>query len=119
VVEQIGDSPELAKAAFDLKPDAPLAGPFDIAGSFVIVRLKERKDPDLQELAKKKDELQRDAELVKWNEVLTSWVKSRCQQEKSAGRITVNRSILKYEDTQAPTTYEPCVGDEAPRRPPS
>ena len=119
VVEQIGDSPELAKAAFDLKADAPLAGPFDIAGSFVIVRLKERKDPDLQELEKKKDELLRDAELVKWNEVLTSWVKSRCQQEKSAGKITVNRSILKYDDTQAPTSYEPCVGDEAPRRPPS
>lgn len=120
VVEQIGDSPELAKAAFDLKADAPLAGPFDIAGSFVVVRLKERKDPDMQELEKKKGELQRDAELVKWNEVLTNWVKSRCQQEKSAGKITVNRSILRYDDTQAQTSYEPCVGDEAPpRRPPS
>jgi len=119
VVEQIGDSPALAKAAFDLKTDAPLAGPFDIAGSFVIVRLKERKDPDMQELAKKKDELQRDAELVKWNEVLTNWVKSRCQQEKSAGKLSVNRSILRYDDTQAQTAYEPCVGDESPRRPPS
>ncbi|HEY4186750.1 MAG TPA: SurA N-terminal domain-containing protein [Polyangia bacterium] len=111
VIEQIGDSPELAKAAFDLKTDAPLAGPVEVAGSFVVVRLKERKDPDLKELEAKKGELQRDAELVKWNEVLTNWVKSRCLEEKAAGRITVNRTMLKYDDNQPPVPYEPCVGD--------
>lgn len=120
IVEQIGDSPELAKAAFDLKPGAPLAGPIEVAGSFVIVRLKERKDPDAKELEAKKADLQRDAELVKWNEVMTNWVKARCQEEKAAGRITVNRSILKYDDGQPPAPYEPCVGDQdAQHRSPS
>lgn len=120
VIEQIGDSPELAKVAFDLKPEAPLAGPFEIAGSFVVVRLKERKDPDLQELEKKKADLQRDAELVKWNDVLTGWLKARCQQEKAAGRLTVNKSFVRYDDGQPPPPYEPCVGDlETTRRPPS
>jgi peptidyl-prolyl cis-trans isomerase D len=120
VIEQIGDSPELAKVAFDLKPDAPLAGPFEIAGSFVVVRLKERKDPDMQELEKKKAELQRDAELVKWNDVLTGWLKARCQQEKAAGRLTVNKAFVRYDDGQPPPPYEPCVGDpETVRRPPS
>lgn len=120
VVEQIGDSPELAKAAFDLKPAAPLAGPFEVAGSFVVVRLKERKDPDPAELEKKKGELRRDAELVKWNDVLTSWVKARCQEEKAAGNVSVNRSVIKYEDGQPPPPYEPCAGDpDAVRRPPS
>jgi len=112
IVEQIGDSPALAKAVFDLKPEAPLAGPVEVAGSFVVVRLKERKDPDPKELEAKKADLQRDAELVKWNEVMTNWVKARCQEEKAAGRITVNRSVLKYDDGQAPVPYEPCVGDQ-------
>ena len=120
VIEQIGDSPELAKAAFDLKPEAPLAGPFEIAGSFVVVRLKERKDPDLQELEKKKADLQRDAELVKWNDVLTGWLKARCQEEKAAGRLTVNKAFVRYDDGQPPPPYEPCAGDlETARRPPS
>jgi parvulin-like peptidyl-prolyl isomerase len=120
IVEQIGDSPELAKVVFDLKPEAPLAGPVDVAGSFVVVRLKERKDPDPKELEAKKAELKRDAELVKWNEVMTNWVKARCQEEKAAGRITVNRSILKYDDGQPPVPYEPCVGEQdAQHRSPS
>jgi len=120
IVEQIGDSPELAKAVFELKPEAPLAGPVEVAGSFVVVRLKERKDPDPKELEAKKSDLQRDAELVKWNEVMTNWVKARCQEEKAAGRITVNRSVLKYDDGQPPVPYEPCVGDQdAQHRSPS
>jgi hypothetical protein len=120
VIEQIGDSPELAKAAFNLKPTAPLAGPFEVAGSFVVVRLKERKDPDPAELEKKKGELRRDAELVKWNDVLTSWVKARCQEEKAAGHVTVNKSVIRYEENQPPAPYEPCAGDQdVMRRPPS
>ena len=120
VIEQIGDSPELAKEAFNLKPAAPLAGPFEIAGSFVVVRLKERKDPDPAELEKKKGELRRDAELVKWNDVLTSWVKARCQEEKAAGNVSVNKSVIRYEENQPPPPYEPCAGaDEMMRRPPS
>jgi peptidyl-prolyl cis-trans isomerase D len=116
VIEQIGDSPELAKAAWSLKPEAPLGGPFEIAGSYVVVRLKERKDPDPAELEKKQADLRRDAELTKWNDVFTSWVKSRCIEVRTAGRITVNRSLLRYEDSQEPPPYQPC-GDEGPRRP--
>lgn len=115
VVEQIGDSPELAKAAFELNPENPLAGPFEIVGSFVVVRLKERKEPDLAELEKKKAELQRDAELEKWNDVFTSWVKHRCLEAKSAGRLSVNKSLLRYEDNQEPPPYEPCATDSANR----
>ena len=73
-----------------------------------------------QELETKKADLQRDAELVKWNEVMTNWVKARCQEEKAAGHITVNRNVLKYDDGQPPAPYEPCVGDQdAPHRSPS
>ena len=66
MIEGIGVSNQLAKAAFSLTPAAPLAGPFQVGGSFVVVRLKERKDPDLAEFEKRKDELAREAQLTKW-----------------------------------------------------
>jgi peptidyl-prolyl cis-trans isomerase D len=109
LIEGVGVSNELAKAAFALTPAAPLAGPFEVAGSWVIVRLKERKDPDLADFDKKKDELARDAELTKWIEVLTDWTKARCVEAKDGKKIQVNRDVLRYEDTGEPPAYEPCV----------
>lgn len=109
LIEGLGVSNDLAKAAFALTPAAPLAGPFEVAGSWVIVRLKERKDPDLADFDKKKDELARDAELTKWIEVLTDWTKARCVEAKEAKRIQVNRDVLRYEDTGEPPAYEPCA----------
>jgi peptidyl-prolyl cis-trans isomerase D len=110
VVEGIGASKPLAKAAFSLTTDAPLAGPFEVAGSWVVVRLKERKDPDLAELEKKKLDLLRDAELTKWMEVLTDWTHARCVEAKEAKRIQVNTDVLRYEDSGEPPPYEPCLG---------
>jgi peptidyl-prolyl cis-trans isomerase D len=110
VIEGIGPSRPLAKAAFALTKDAPLAGPFDVAGGSVIVRLKERKEPDLAELEKKKLELLRDAELTKWMEVLTDWTHARCLEAKEAKRIQVNGDVLRYEDSSEPPAYEPCLG---------
>jgi peptidyl-prolyl cis-trans isomerase D len=116
VIEQIGDSAELAKAAWALTTAAPLAGPFNVADSYVVVRLKERKEPDAAEFEKQKTDLQRDAELKKWDEVFTNWVKARCREAKATGRLTVNKTVLKYEDAQEPPPYEACVG-ETSRRP--
>ena len=108
VVESIGVSNELSKAAFALTTDAPLAGPFDVAGSAIIVRLKERKQADMTEFDKKKTELVRDAELTKWIEVLTDWTRARCNEAKSAKQIKVNRDLLRYEDSNDPPPYEAC-----------
>jgi peptidyl-prolyl cis-trans isomerase D len=113
-VEGIGVSNELAKAAFALKPDAPLAGPFEVAGSWVFVRLKERKDPDMAEFEKKKADLQRDAELSKGSEVVTDWTHARCVEARDAKRILINRDELRYDDSQEPPFYEPCVGGRRP-----
>jgi peptidyl-prolyl cis-trans isomerase D len=109
VVEGIGISTPLAKAAFELTPEKPLAGPFQIAGSYVVVRLKQRTDPDPAEWSKKKDELVRDAERRKQMRVVTDWTQARCQELKSAKKIQVNADVLKYEDSAAPPPYEPCL----------
>lgn len=116
VVEQIGDSAEVAQAAWSLTKEAPLAGPFEVAGSYFVVRLKERKEPDAAEFEKQKSDLQRDAELKKWDDVYTGWVKARCLEAKAAGRLSVNKNVLKYEDGQEAPAYELCAG-ESPRRP--
>jgi peptidyl-prolyl cis-trans isomerase D len=108
-IEGIGVSNELAKAAFALTTAAPLAGPFLVSDTWYVVRLKERKDPDLAEFDKKKDDLTRDAELTKWREVLTDWTRARCLEAKDAKRIQVNREVLRYEDSNEPPAYEPCL----------
>lgn len=113
VVEGIGVSTPLAKAAFALTTAAPVAGPFEVGGTFVVVRLKERKDPDLADFEKHKIELSREAQLVKWERVLTDWTTARCQEVKQAKRINVNTEILKYDDGGEPPAYEPCAPHRA------
>ena len=110
MIEGIGVSNALAKAAFALTTTAPLAGPFEVAGSWIVVRLKERKDPDLSEYEKKKTELLHDAELTRWNQVLTDWTRARCLEAKENKQIQINREELRYEDSSEPPPYEPCLG---------
>jgi peptidyl-prolyl cis-trans isomerase D len=112
LVEGIGVSTQLARAAFALTPTAPVAGPFEVSGTSVVVRLKERKDPDMSEFDRKKVELTREAELTKWEQVLTDWTQARCVEAKQSRRISVNNDVLRYEDSSEPPPYEPC----SPRR---
>jgi peptidyl-prolyl cis-trans isomerase D len=113
IVEGIGVSNPLAKAAFALTDAAPIAGPFEVGGTFVVVRLKERKDPDMAEFEKRKVELAHEAELIKWERVLADWTTARCNEAKQAKRISVNSDVLRYEESSEPPSYEPC----APHRP--
>jgi peptidyl-prolyl cis-trans isomerase D len=109
VVEGIGTSPELSKAVFALTKEAPFAGPVEVAGSYVIAKLKERKEPDVAEFEKKKLDLVRDAALVKGEEVVMEWALKRCQESRDARKITVNRDMLRYESgPEGVVAYEPC-----------
>jgi peptidyl-prolyl cis-trans isomerase D len=110
LVEGIGVSTPLAKAAFALTPEAPVAGPFEVNGNYIVVRLKERKDPDLGELDKKKLELAREAELAKGERVVSDWTHARCLEAKQNNKITVYPDVLRYEDASEPAAYEPCGG---------
>jgi peptidyl-prolyl cis-trans isomerase D len=109
VIEGIGISTLLAKAANALTPEAPFAGPIEVNDSFVIVRLKERKEPNLADFDKKKPELVREAEQAKGERVLGDWTRARCVEARDAKRISV--SPFTYEDSQAPVSYEPCASN--------
>ncbi len=117
MVQDIGVSRELARKAFELK-QGEVGGPYEVAGGYVIVRVKERKDPDLVDFDKRKVEIVREYERTKWAEVLDSWSKQRCAEVRDDGRIRVNDEILSYEATAVPgkapinekVKYEPCAG---------
>jgi hypothetical protein len=115
LVQDIGVSKELARRAFELKP-GEVAGPFDASGSWVVVRVKEHKDPDMKDYEKRKAELEREFERTKWAQIVDGWSKQRCAEVRDDGRIRVNDEILTYEAI-APgrggsdkIKYEPCAG---------
>ncbi len=111
ILPDIGLSPELAKRAFELKV-GEVAGPYEVVGSQVVVRLKDRKEPDLADYEKRKDELRRTLERDKWKEVVDSWSKTRCTEFKAAGKIKVNQEALSEEQPgplgKKKPPYEPC-----------
>lgn len=110
VIPVLGVSAELSKAAFALTTEAPFAGPIEVTGSYVVARLKERKQPDLAEFEKKKLELVREATLVKGEEVISEWALRRCTEAKDAKRLDVNRELLRYEQgPEGVVAYEPCT----------
>jgi peptidyl-prolyl cis-trans isomerase D len=109
VVEGIGVSNEVAKAAFALTTDKPLAGPFSIGDNFYVIRLKERKEPDLADFEKRKMELAREAERAKGERVLSDWMHAACVEAKEKKKISVNLDLLKYgEEANEQPNYEPC-----------
>jgi peptidyl-prolyl cis-trans isomerase D len=117
-VPELGLSKELAKRAFELKP-GEVAGPFDVPGGAAVVRLKERKDPDMADFEKRKGDLQKEQERAKWFETLDSWAKQRCTEVKNEGRLRVSDEILAYEQvapgkTPPKSSYEPCSPNKSP-----
>jgi peptidyl-prolyl cis-trans isomerase D len=110
VVEGIGTAADLAKAAFTLTTEQPFAGPFEVTSSYIIVRLKERKQADMAEFEKKKGELLQEAQGVRGEEVLAEWTRRRCVDAKEAKKIQVNTELLKYDESpDSRVTYEPCT----------
>ena len=105
----IGKAPTLAKAIFALTKDAPVAGPIEELGSFIVVKLKEHKEPDLAEFEKHKVGLIEDAAKRKGSMVVMEWALARCREARDAKQIEVNTDILRYESgPESAVQYEPC-----------
>jgi hypothetical protein len=108
-VQGIGPAPTLAKAIFALTKDAPVAGPLEELGSFIVVKLKERKEPDLAEFEKNKVGLVDEAARRKGSMVVMAWVLRRCHEARDAKQIEVNSDLLRYEGgPEGAIQYEPC-----------
>jgi len=111
VIEGIGPSAAVAKAALALTTEKPLAGPISVGDNLYVIRLKERKEPDLAEFEHKKLDLAREAEMAKGYRVFTDWMKAVCVEARDAKRISVNLEMLKYNDEgNEQPSFEPCAG---------
>ena len=116
MVQEIGVSKELAKKAFEL-PVGEVSGPYDVGGAYVVVRVKEHKDPDLKDFDKRRLELEHEAARGKWFSTVDAFAKARCVELRDAGRIRVNEEILAYEGAAAKVAvaadkglgYMPCA----------
>lgn len=108
MVQDIGISKELAKKAFELKT-GEVAGPFDVGSAWVVVRVKEHRDPDLADFEKRKSDIVREYERTKWAELVDNWSKQKCAEVRDDGRIKVNSDVLEYEvGGKSPIAYQPC-----------
>jgi peptidyl-prolyl cis-trans isomerase D len=108
-VATIGNAPTLAKAIFALTKDAPIAGPVEELGSFIVVKLKERKQADPADFEKNKVGLIEDAAKRKAGMVVMEWALQRCREARDAKQIEVNVDLLRYEGGQeGAIQYEPC-----------
>ena len=109
MVQGIGPASTVAKAAFELTSEAPLGGPFQELGSFIVVRLKEHLKPDMAEFNKEAQRLAEEAAQQKAQMVVMEWARQRCQEAKEAKRIDVNLDLLRYEGgPEGAVAYEPC-----------
>jgi peptidyl-prolyl cis-trans isomerase D len=108
-VAGIGKAPTLLKAIFALTLDAPVAGPVEETGAFIVVKLKERHQPDMAEFEKNKVALVEDAAKRKSGAVVMEWALARCREARDAKQIEVNTDLLRYEGGPENTVnYEPC-----------
>ena len=108
-VAAVGKAPIMAKAIFALTKDAPVAGPIEEMGSYMVVKLKERKEPDLAEFEKNKVGLIEDAAKRKSGMVVMEWALQRCREARDAKQIEVNAELLRYEGgPEGAVQYEPC-----------
>lgn len=118
LVPDIGISPEVTKKAFEMKVDE-MAGPFEASGSWVVIRLKERKEPDMSEFSKRQASIAADYRRRRGVAQVDSWVLQRCTETRNAGRIEVNDEVMSYEGGAAAIRlpgeqkYEPCTGGRA------
>ena len=119
LVPDLGVSAEVMKKAFALKT-GELAGPLEASGSWAVIRVKDRKEPDMADFDKRKDELAHQYTRQKWAESMETWQKQRCTEARDGGYIKVNDEVLSYDGPRDPADkYQPCGGPESrlPRLP--
>jgi len=106
----LGMSKELAKEAWSLIEDSPFAGPTEVAGAFVVVRLAAREEADLSVFEESRGEFaEREAE-VKGYLVAQEWLNKSCEAFKNAGGLEVDKAVLTYGDDEVSSVnYEPCA----------
>ncbi len=94
LVPGIGVSRELMTAAFTLKKGEVAPKPFVVGQLVYLIQLVDRKDADLSEWAKRKDDLIEDYVGQKWSRNVREYAYARCQTSLKEKRISINPKSL-------------------------
>lgn len=94
LIPGIGVSKELMNAAFALKKDEVASKVFAVGQAVYLVQLVDRKDADMAEWAKRKEDLIEDYLGQKSNRVVREYAHARCEQALKEKRISVNSKAL-------------------------
>ncbi len=108
-----GEAKALVGLLFDtLAPNELADGIFEAQGSYAIVQLIARTEPDMKEFDKKVDSMMQLIKQRRSGDALMGWLKDRCETLYKAGKIKPSQSLLREVDDQGkplPATYKPCI----------
>jgi len=111
-----GTSPAIDEALYALKVGEVTKTPLKLGDSWVILGVTERKEADLTEFAKQREQLTQTMLTGKQNQLFEDYIGAVQQRMKQEGRITVNKEVIKEliasepEDVAQPRPQFPMPG---------
>ncbi|MDQ5986073.1 MAG: Peptidyl-prolyl cis-trans isomerase D [Syntrophus sp. SKADARSKE-3] len=91
---QLGTSPELQRALFQLSSQKPYADQvFEADGAFVLIEFKQKEQGDDSDFAKQKDSLRNTLLKIKRGEAIQSWMESVKAEMIKDGRIKYHKDL--------------------------
>lgn len=96
-----GTSPAIDEAIYALKNGEGTKSPIKVGESFVVVAVANRKDADLAEFAKQRDQLTQAALSARQNQVYEDYISAVQQRMKQEGKIKIYQDVLaSLEDSE-------------------
>jgi parvulin-like peptidyl-prolyl isomerase len=112
-VSGLGQSKEAITAVFEeLAPGELAKRVYEAEGSYLVVQLVARQQPNVSEFDKDADRRVATMRTARAAEFLDSWLRDRCQALVKANRIKPNADLLIEHDEQGkvlPVSYRPCM----------
>ena len=109
----LGSSKQAATAVFDeLKPGDIASKIYDADGSYVLIQLRDRQQPNIADFDKDADDRVAALRAQRAEAFLESWLKTRCDTLAKEGKIIPSAEKVSERDDNGkplPVTYKPCM----------
>ncbi len=109
----LGSSKQAAAAVFDeLKPGDIASKVYDADGTYVLIQLRDRQQPNIADFDKDADDRVAALRAQRAEAFLESWLKTKCEALAKDGKIIPsNEKIVERDDNgkPLPITYKPCM----------
>ena len=102
-----GTSPAVDEALYALKAGEVTKTPLKLGDSWVILGVTERKEADLTEFAKQKEQLTQTMLTGKQNQLFEDYIGAVQQRMRQEGKIKVNKEVIKELEASEPEVVAP------------